>query len=314
MKPCSQSNTRLPISWLLTALALAACTARQVPGSSSPPHVEPIVHTITASPAGILVNAYLVEGHAGVVAVDSALTVSDAKALRSALDALHKPLLAVLLTHGHPDHYNGVTALTEGLGAVPIYATREVSAVIERSDAAKEAQWKPMFGTEWPAVRTFPNHALTDRATLPIDGLRWSVHTVGPGESDADSYWILEGESPRVFLGDVVLHGEHAFVSDGHTGPWLKTLTQLQVELRDAAMLYPGHGRAGGLELLAWQQHYLEAYRAKVEELRAGRDALDAGEKQLLVAHMRALYPDAGIDFLIPLGADAVASELAHSH
>lgn len=28
-------------------------------------------------------------------------------------------------------------------------------------------------------------------------------------------------------------------------------------------------------------------------------------------ADMKALYPDAGIDFLIPLGADAVASELA---
>jgi glyoxylase-like metal-dependent hydrolase (beta-lactamase superfamily II) len=134
---------------------------------------------------------------------------------------------------------------------------------------------------------------------------------VGPGESHADSYWLLEGTAPRVFLGDIVLHREHAYVSDGHTSEWLATLARLQTELRGVQQLYPGHGPAGGLELLTWQADYLRAYRSAVDALRAGQPSLSDAAKQELSTRMKALYPEAGIDFLIPLGADAVAAELA---
>jgi len=82
-------------------LALMACAAaaRAAPA--------PTIHQVTASEAGLRVNSYLVEGEHGVVAIDSALTISDARALRKQADALGKPLLAILITHGHPDHYNG---------------------------------------------------------------------------------------------------------------------------------------------------------------------------------------------------------------
>src|SRR5499426_1092414 len=100
---------------------------------------EPTIHQVTASAQGLSVNCYLVEGQRGIVAIDSALTVSDSKALRAKVDALRKPLLAILLTHGHPDHYNGVFYLIEGRRApVPVYATAAVSKVIHESDAAKE--------------------------------------------------------------------------------------------------------------------------------------------------------------------------------
>ena len=50
---------------------------------------------------GALVNAYLVETSDGIVAVDGTLTVTDGRALRARLEALGKPLLAVLVTHAH---------------------------------------------------------------------------------------------------------------------------------------------------------------------------------------------------------------------
>jgi hypothetical protein len=42
------------------------------------------IHRYAAGPAGAFVNAYLVEGETGVVAVDGTLTVSDGRALRGA--------------------------------------------------------------------------------------------------------------------------------------------------------------------------------------------------------------------------------------
>jgi glyoxylase-like metal-dependent hydrolase (beta-lactamase superfamily II) len=301
------------------ALLLAACAASPPPPADEKPRAlaavptvaPPVIHTVTASVAGLSVNSYLVEGKTGVVAVDSALTVTDANALRAKLDALGKPLIAVLLTHGHPDHYNGVTALVAGNSEVPIYATAAVVQVIREFDAKKEAQWKPMFGTEWPAKRTFPNQPLDDGATLALDGISWTVHALGPGESHADSYWTLEADKTYVFLGDVVLYGEHAYVNDGHTAAWLETLHRLHADLRGATALYPGHGAAGGLELLDWEEAYLTTYRKEVEDLRRGSARLADSDKPVLVARMKKRYPTAGLDFMIELGADTVAAELA---
>ena len=60
------------------------------------------------------VNAYLVETATGVVVVDATLGVSDGRALRARVEALRKPLAAVIITHSHPDHYGGITSLLDG--------------------------------------------------------------------------------------------------------------------------------------------------------------------------------------------------------
>ena len=75
---------------------------------------EARIHRYSTGPACALVNAYLVETQEGIVAVDGTLTVSDGRALRAQLEGLGKPLLAVLVTHAHPDHYGGIVELVGG--------------------------------------------------------------------------------------------------------------------------------------------------------------------------------------------------------
>lgn len=275
---------------------------------ASPDGFQAVVHQYSAGPAGLLVNAYLVETRNGVVAIDSTLTVSDSTALRQQLDAIGKPLLAVLLTHGHPDHYNGVTALVTG-NDVPIVATAGVAQVIEQYDEAKEVQWSEVFGNEWPAVRTFPNQIVADGETLTFDGVGFTVTALGAGESHSDSYWVMDGK--HAFIGDLVLHQVHAYVADGHTTEWLENLDRVEAALADVAVVYPGHGEAGGLDMIAWQRAYLEHYRAAVEELAAGQPTLTDEAKAELVQRMKAFLPTDVLEFLIGLGADAVAAELA---
>ena len=116
----------------------------------------PVVHTYPAAESGLLVNSYLVEGERGIVVVDTNLLVSDIAALRARLQALHKPLRAILVTHPHPDHFNGVLALVRDR-EVPVYATADVGRVITEIAAAKRAQWSPVYGREWPAETFYPN-------------------------------------------------------------------------------------------------------------------------------------------------------------
>src|SRR6266699_2112345 len=146
----------------------------------------PVIHTYRAAEPGLFVNSYLVEAEAGVVAVDTGLLVSDIEALRARLRALHKPLLAILVTHPHPDHFNGVLGLVRDK-EVPVYATAGVVRVIEEIADAKRAQWSPVYGAEWPAETYHPNSPLPDGTRVQLDELSFTVHEVGPAESHADS-------------------------------------------------------------------------------------------------------------------------------
>jgi glyoxylase-like metal-dependent hydrolase (beta-lactamase superfamily II) len=78
------------------------------------------IHVYSSGKLGIFANAFLVETNNGVVVIDSTLTVSESKSLKGRLDTIGKPLLAVILTHPHPDHVAGVTNLVRPSTDTPI--------------------------------------------------------------------------------------------------------------------------------------------------------------------------------------------------
>jgi glyoxylase-like metal-dependent hydrolase (beta-lactamase superfamily II) len=165
-------------SIIIAVASLVACGEPR----SVPARVAPRIEQVASPAEGIFANAYLVETPGGVVLIDTTLRVSDATALRARIGALGKPLLGVLLSHGHPDHYNGTAIVTAGRD-VPVIATREVDRVIRSDDAMKEQLWKPMFGAEWPAPRAFPNRPVGDDDVVRLGGLDFRVHAIGPAES-----------------------------------------------------------------------------------------------------------------------------------
>jgi hypothetical protein len=137
------------------------------------------------------------------------------------------------------------------------------------------------------------------------------VHDLGAAESHADSYLLVgAGDHRAAFIGDLAFAGVHAYTADGHTASWLDALGRLAGEL-DGVPLYPGHGAAGGPALLDDQRRYLLAYREAVRTLAAGAPALTEAQKQELTRAMTGFLPGAPLGWLVALGADAVAAELA---
>ena len=186
----------------------------------------PLTHRIESQVAGTPVNAYLVEGEHRLVAIDGTLTVSGARAVRDRIDAIGKPLAALLVTHAHPDHYGGAVEVVAGSEA-PIVATAGVDAAIRRDDEGKEAILRPMFGDEWPTQRAFPNRLVEPGAELAFGGIELVVR-------------------------------------DGHWERWLTNLDTLAAELPDGVTLLPGHGEQAGRELLDWQRGYIHRFVAAV--------------------------------------------------
>jgi glyoxylase-like metal-dependent hydrolase (beta-lactamase superfamily II) len=272
------------------------------------------VHTYTAGENGLFVNSYLLETPEGVVVVDGNLLLSDIAALVARLDALHKPLRGVFVTHAHPDHFNGVLALVRTREA-PVFGTRGVARVIREIADAKRAQWTPVYGAEWPAETYSPDTELRDGEQVTLDGLVITAYELGPAESHADSYLLVRTPDgpPLALIGDQVFHGTHPYTADGHTAAWLAALDRLERDLAGAGVRHvlPGHGAPGGLGLLADQRRYLLFYREAVRRLAGGGVHLDDAAKAALDALLQRFLPGAPLTWMIGLGADAVAAELA---
>jgi len=220
------------------------------------------IHSCTAAETGLPVNSYLLETDHGVVAIDTTLLNSDIAAVKARLAALKKPLLAIFVTHAHPDHFNGVAELVRGRD-VPVYATVGVNRAIREIADAKRAQWAPVYGSEWPSETCYPSVALVDRQVVEVDGLSITAREMGEAESHADSYYTVRAgdELPTAFTGDLGFNDTHSYSADGHTTAWLHALDVLTRELAGVQPILPGHGAPTSARLFDDQRRYLLYYR-----------------------------------------------------
>jgi glyoxylase-like metal-dependent hydrolase (beta-lactamase superfamily II) len=269
------------------------------------------IHRHASGEGGIFVNAYLVETQNGVVAVDATLSESESKAFRAELEALGKPLLAVLITHPHPDHVAGITNLVAG-DSPPILATQAVSDVMRVIEEPKRKQWGPVYGAEWVARWTHPNTIVGNGERVSFDGVSYSVLDIGSGgDAEANAVWLIDAPVATAFLGDLTFNGTHSYVADGHLLAWLANLSRLERRCAGMTWAFPGHGPAlAPSPLLSQQRDYLLTLAGHVKELAEGRSELSDAQKLELEKRMNAYLPNAGLGFLIAMNADPIAREL----
>lgn len=266
------------------------------------------ITTITSSGPGLLSNTHLIDAPDGILVVDPPMLLSDARAVRTQVDRLGRPLAGFVYTHPHPDHVNGASEI-RGSADVPVYATPETDRISRMIDGPKRDFWTPVFHDDYPPTTTFATVLVTGGTTIKVAGLWFDVHDIGPGECETASLWIT-GEV--AFVGDLVYSNAHPWLFEARTQSWLDQLQQVR-PLLEGKTLYVGHGAVGDVGLLDEQADYIRAYQKAVRDLASPDGTLSDGAKEELVERMTGYWPVAPLVELITMSADPVAAELTPS-
>ena len=268
------------------------------------------IHTYTSQEPMLHVNAFIIESKNGLVLVDTTLTKSDSLGLKNLAGSLGKPVMGIVLTHGHPDHVAGTGVLVPD-GKVPVYALASVKALMERTEAAKHKQWSGVFGAEWIPKWVYPDKIVKDGDKVSIGDVNLTVRDIGSGgDCDANSIWLLDDDSPAAFIGDFVYSQNHTFMADGSILRWLANIEKWAPTLQHFKSYYVGHGPTCDYAALAAQKEYLLTYSTKLLEIVGSSAAAGEEATQKLTEELIKRYPGYGCQFMIGLSMPSVHAEL----
>jgi glyoxylase-like metal-dependent hydrolase (beta-lactamase superfamily II) len=257
---------------------------------------------------GFAVNSWLVPTASGLVVIDTQFTVSEAENLSRAIAKTARPLRAVIITHPHPDHFNGICRLLQ-IARVPVYATRATIDGIHATADAKRAQWKPTYGADYPDQTCEPDSIVADNAAVRIDGTGFQIRDFGPGEASEESI-IVVPSLKAVFVGDLIYQNMHPWLAEGRSELWLKQLDRLAGSIPPDFTIYPGHGAVAGTVVIGAQRKYIVNFRNATKSA-IGSKGLSPEASQTLVAETRTQYRGWPLETLIPVNAAAIAKEIA---
>lgn len=188
----------------------------------------------TFTSAGFDQNAYLLTcgGSGEAVVVDPGGASS---AVAKALTDRALLLKAILLTHAHLDHIEGVEALVNQTGA-PVLLHPEDTPLYEAAE--HQAAWLGLAARRQPPVE----QALEDGGEIVFGNCRLQVRHV-PGHSPGHVLFhsVAAGAA---FVGDLVFRGSigRSDLPGGDLKQLMRSIRQHVLNMPDATVLYPGHG------------------------------------------------------------------------
>ncbi len=252
----------------------------------------------------------MIEGAKSVVLVDTQFVLSEARAVADTIEALNKPLAAVIITHPHPDHYNGLATILGRYPDIPVHATAATIAGIRETAEPKRAYWTPIVGANYPQTFAFPDTVIADGQTISIDGITLEIVDLGPAEC-SDNTMIMLPQSDTAIISDIVYSHVHPWLAEGRSAKWLQALEAAKGRLAGTATLYPGHGKPGSASIMAEQESYILMVRDLVDAALTAEGRLTEAARASLVKKVSDLYPNWPLDMIIGMNIDGIASELA---
>lgn len=306
------------IAWLTVVLMSAIAILNSNPTNLTLAQTQPTVtiHRYEAPPMDA-VNLYWIETDEGIVMVDAGRFLSQARYALEEILAVDKPILGILITHPHTDHYGGLPVFKEAaVDNVPIYASE-----ITYNDLKTDAQGfiaarNQLHGNDFPDrdAIPLPNRIVKTGDTIELGGLTFEVIDLPNNETITTTLYYLPQQN-ALFAGDFVVNKTIPFLGDGFSSNWLSQLRSLVTQIPSETIIYHGHGEPETAEILISQQiEYIETVRSLVANALQGDRQITPTEQEQIVSQMEKQYADYETSLVLPdlriANIEGVAREL----
>ncbi|KAL8687662.1 MAG: hypothetical protein Q9218_006229 [Villophora microphyllina] len=254
------------------------------------PVVPPIPIPNNSPPLWTPTTATLLTSTHEAVLVDPLFTTAQGTALADWIEALYpdKRLTYVYITHGHGDHFFGLsTLLTRFPNATAVATKGTLSHMEEQLSPSGQAFWQAWFpGNQItyptsPPARALPSHDLT----INLEG--HTLHAVPAGHSDTDAtsfLWVPDLE--LAVAGDIVYNGAYSYLAQSLTTAlrlkWIAAIDK--IKSFHPKSVITGHklpGAVDGAWALDATQDYIRLWDRLASETTNARDMFEKVRKEL---------------------------------
>jgi glyoxylase-like metal-dependent hydrolase (beta-lactamase superfamily II) len=229
-------------------------------------------------------SATLIHGQDEAVLVDTLVTFDQVDALADWIDGFGKRLVGIYITHGHSDHWIGLSRLRERFGDVPAWARPKVfeRAVFEATNPGLSEYWQGVFPGSIPQKPQTPDRLET--TSIDLEGSEIRVIDIGQG--DTENSTIVHAPSMRAVVGgDVVYNEVHMMTAETDAQSrqaWIDNLNQIAA--LGPQIVVSGHHRVGAPndpKSIGASQQYLRDFSRVVET----EETVEAIVKTMLELH-----------------------------
>lgn len=259
------------------------------------------IQQFTSSEAGAWSNSYLISGASEAALFDVFLLHEDSVQLADRIAGSGKRLKAVWISHAHPDHYSGLDVITERFPEARILSTPAVVADMEQDGPGTVSLLQSRLGPQAPARLVVPEPRL--EPALHVDGIAMEVAEFGEAESKHTATLYIPALK-ALLSADLVYNQAHLYVAERHSDSWLVRLEELEkFASNKVSTIYPGHGPASDLQLIAQTRRYLHDFATAIR-----RGDAAAAEREMLAKyadyHVRQFLSVFSIPAHFPLGSE----------
>ena len=241
-------------------------------------------------------NVVIVLTSAGVVLLDPGGSAWAGEMVVDRIKSLTPdPVVAVFNSHAHGDHWLGNEGIRNAYPDSVIYGHPLMK---DRVTGADGTFWLTQInslteGTAGGGRVVAPDRSVSDGDVVEIGDTRFRIHHTGPAHTDSDIMVEIVDQG-TLFTGDVVRNGLLGIMeSDASFSGNIAAIDAIMA--MDFRHYIPGHGRAGGIEIVRNYRAYLDTLLSKVRDLYADQLS-DYEMKPMLVETLSAYRHWAGFD------------------
>lgn len=260
------------------------------------------IRVYTAPEAGLNVVSALVMGQKEAILIDAQYTLADAEKLVAELKTSGRSLKAIYISHSDPDYYFGLLPLKAAFPQTIVYATQPTINTILATAQYKLDYWGPIMGAAIANNVVLPQLLKGDH--LELEGHRLDIKGLDGADAVNSFVWIPDAKA--IVGGRSLFSGLHLWMTDVNT-PELRTAYHARLSVMTAlrpTLVIPAHQKDDQVldaSIIAYNEKYLTEYEAELSK---------ATNSAQLIEAMKKLYPQAGLETGLELGAQVTKGEI----